>query len=144
MVATSVELKTKPFRFWLEVFAGTALSWTSRYLVVNMLFLGFLPETLHDQWIILARQFVIWVVLMISPTPGGAGLSEWLFSEYYGDIIGTAGMALILAIFWRIITYYLYLLIGALIVPSWIRNTYHHIKGDKTDSEISVKPADKG
>ncbi len=51
---------------------------------------------------------------------GGAGLSEWLFSEYYGDMVGTAGMALILAVFWRLITYYLYLLIGALVVPSWL------------------------
>lgn len=123
MVATSKELQTKPFRFWLEVFCGTALSWTSRYLVVNALFFGFVPADDKYQWVILARQFVIWVVLMISPTPGGAGLSEWLFSEYYGDIIGTAGMALILAIFWRIITYYLYLFIGAVLVPSWLNKT---------------------
>lgn len=123
MVATSKELKSRPFGFWLEVFGGTALSWTSRYLVVNALFLAFLPQCDPYQWIILARQFVIWVVLMVSPTPGGSGLSEWLFSEYYGDIIGTAGMALILAIFWRIITYYLYLFIGAVLVPSWLNKT---------------------
>lgn len=128
MVATSEELKTKPFRFWLEIFGGTALSWTSRYLVVNALFFGFIPADDRYQWTILARQFVIWVVLMVSPTPGGAGLSEWLFSEYYGDLIGSAGMALILAIFWRLITYYLYLLIGALIVPSWLNKTISDIK----------------
>lgn len=131
MVATSKELRTKPFRFWLEVFCGTALSWTSRYLVVNALFFGFVPADDRYQWAILARQFVIWVVLMVSPTPGGAGLSEWLFSEYYGDIIGTAGMALILAIFWRAITYYLYLFIGAVLVPSWLRKTIgSHVKGN--------------
>lgn len=128
MVATSVELRTKPFGFWLEVFLGTALAWTSRYLVVNVLFLGFIPTDDPFQWVILARQFVIWVVLMVSPTPGGAGLSEWLFSEYYGDLVPTAGMALILAIFWRIITYYLYLLIGAIMVPAWLKKTIdkHH------------------
>lgn len=123
MVATSRELRMKPFRFWLEVFCGTALSWTSRYLVVNALFFGFIPDDDRYQWVILARQFVIWVVLMVSPTPGGAGLSEWLFSEYYGDIIGIAGMSLILAVFWRIITYYLYLFIGAILVPTWLRKT---------------------
>lgn len=124
MVATSRELQGKPFRFWLEVFIGTALAWTARYFVVNMLFLGFLPATDADQWIILARQFVIWVVLMVSPTPGGAGLSEWIFSNYYGDLVGTSAMALILAVFWRIITYYLYLVIGAVVVPVWLRTTY--------------------
>lgn len=134
MVATSKELRTKPFRFWLEVFGGTALSWTSRYLVVNALFLGFLAQDDPWQWVILARQFVIWVVLMISPTPGGSGLSEWLFSEYYGDLVPTAGLALILAIFWRVISYYVYLIIGAIIVPGWLKNTIQRIHNDKTET----------
>jgi hypothetical protein len=132
MVATSKELKSRPFGFWLEVFGGTALSWTSRYLVVNALFLAFLPQCDPYQWIILARQFVIWVVLMVSPTPGGSGLSEWLFSEYYGDIVPTVGMALVLAICWRIISYYIYLAIGASIVPSWLKNTLEKIKTAKS------------
>ncbi|MCH5236679.1 MAG: flippase-like domain-containing protein [Muribaculaceae bacterium] len=124
MVATSKELRKKPFRFWLEVFGGTAVSWTSRYLVVNALFLGFIPTDDHWQWVILARQFVIWVVLMVSPTPGGSGISEWIFSNYYGDLVPTVGMALIMAVFWRIISYYVYLGIGAAIVPGWLRETY--------------------
>lgn len=121
MVATSKELRSKPFKFWLEVFCGTALSWTSRYLVVNALFFGFMPTDDKYQWVILARQFVIWVVLMISPAPGGAGLSEWLFSNYYGDLITSSALALIMAVLWRVITYYLYLLIGAVIVPMWLK-----------------------
>ncbi len=128
MVATSVELRKKPFRFWLEVFGGTALSWTSRYLVVNALFLGFLPQDDPQQWVILVRQFIIWVVLMVSPTPGGSGLSEWIFSRYYGDLVPTAGLALILAIIWRIISYYVYLCIGAIIVPGWLRQTITRVK----------------
>lgn len=141
MIATSKELRTKPFRFWLEVFCGTMIAWTARYFVVNALFLGFLPGTDHYQWIILARQFVIWVVLMVSPTPGGAGLSEWLFSNYYGDLVGTAGMALIMAIFWRLITYYLYLVIGAVVTPSWLRRYYDklHHKSSDTQSVLSQK-----
>lgn len=131
MVATSKELRTKPFRFWLEVFGGTALSWMSRYLVVNALFLGFIPEDMKYQWTIFARQFVLWVVLMVSPTPGGSGLSEWLFSEYYGDLVSTAGMALILAIFWRIISYYVYLCIGAIIVPGWIGDSVARFRRHK-------------
>ena len=139
MVGASKELRKKPFRFWLEVFGGTALSWTSRYLVVNALFLGFLPQDDHWQWVILARQFVIWVVLMVSPTPGGSGVSEWIFSNYYGDLVPVAGMALILAVFWRIISYYVYLGIGAIIVPSWLKESYEkfHSKGKRNDEEVS-------
>lgn len=125
MIATSVLLKQKKFRFWAEVFGGTALSWSSRFLVVNALFLGFVPYADHQQWVIFAREFVLWVVMMVSPTPGGSGLSEWLFSEYYGDMVHTAGMALVMAVFWRIISYYVYLIIGASIVPGWIKSTYN-------------------
>lgn len=129
MIATSKELKSKPMRFWLEVFGGTALSWSSRFLVVNALFFGFLPFDDPHQWIIFAREFVLWVVLMVSPTPGGSGLSEWLFSHYYGDLVPTAGMALIMAVFWRVISYYVYLVIGACIVPGWIKKTYRKFHG---------------
>lgn len=133
MVATSAELRKKRPGFWLEVFGGTALSWTSRYLVVNAIFMAFLPHlcTFADQWLILARQFVVWVVLMVSPTPGGSGLSEWLFTEYYGDLIPSAGLALIMAICWRLISYYVYLAIGAMIVPEWLKGAYNALKHKK-------------
>lgn len=137
MIATSKELRTKPFRFWLEVFGGTALTWTSRYLVVNALFLGFVPSADPSQWIIFAKEFVLWVVLMVSPTPGGAGLSEWLFSEYYGTLVPTLGMALILAIFWRIISYYVYLAIGSIIIPGWLKNSVSKMRSNRKEETAS-------
>lgn len=139
MVATSRELRTKSASFWIKVFGATSLSWTSRYLVVNALFLAFLPHV--DQWIVLARQFVIWVVLMVSPTPGGSGLSEWIFSEYYGDLVPSAGLVLILAIFWRLISYYVYLLIGAVILPSWLGKAYTKLRG-KSSGKAASKETD--
>jgi len=123
IVATSKDLRNRSFRFWIEIFIATVLSWFSRYLVVNALFFGFIPGSESWQWVIFARQLVIWVVLMIGPTPGGSGISEWLFSECYGDIIPSVGMALVLAVIWRIVSYYLYLLIGAVIVPGWLKNS---------------------
>lgn len=118
METTGMDIRHRPARWWAEAFGATAVSWCSRYLVVNALFLGLVPAA--DQLVVFARQFVVWVILMVSPTPGGAGISEWLFTTYYGDLIGSAGMALIIALFWRIISYYIYLVIGACIVPSWI------------------------
>lgn len=140
MVATSKALRQKPFIFWLEVFGGTAVSWLSRYLVVNALFLGFIPADDKWQWVILARQFVIWVVLMVSPTPGGSGVSEWIFTNYYGDMVPTLGVALIMAIFWRIISYYVYLGIGAAIVPSWLKDSYQriHVKKSSKPENLSL------
>lgn len=128
MVNTSKELRKKSIVWWIKVFGGTIITWVSRYLVVNALFFGFLPETDPYQWTILARQFIVWVVLMISPTPGGSGISEWLFSEFYANLIPTIGLALILALLWRIITYYIYLAIGALLIPRWLGQTITSLK----------------
>lgn len=132
MEATGTSMRRRPLRWWLEIFGGTALSWMSRYLVVNALFLGFAPSA--DQLVVFARQFVVWIVLIASPTPGSAGISEWLFTTYYGDLLDNASMALVIALFWRIIGYYAYLFIGACIVPGWLK---------KLKPKHSTKPTTK-
>ena len=129
MEATGQELRHRPVKWWLETFGATTLSWCSRYLVVNALFLAFVPSA--SQLIVFGRQFVVWVVLMASPTPGGSGVSEWLFTTYYGDLIHSAGIALVIALFWRIISYYVYLIIGACIVPGWVKRGIDHVKNNR-------------
>ncbi|HBI57652.1 MAG: lysylphosphatidylglycerol synthase transmembrane domain-containing protein [Duncaniella sp.] len=126
METTGKDLRRRPLKWWLETFGATAMSWCSRYLVVNALFLAFVPSA--PQLIVFGRQFVVWVVLMASPTPGGSGVSEWLFTTYYGDLIHSAGMALVIALFWRIISYYIYLVVGACIVPGWVKRGYDNIQ----------------
>lgn len=120
MVATSAEVRSKKLRWWAEVFGATTLSWFSRYLVVNAIFWAFVPAA--SGAVVFGRQFVVWVVLMVSPTPGGSGISEWLFTNYYGDLIDSLSMALMLALIWRILSYYLYLGAGAMLVPSYFGN----------------------
>lgn len=119
MVQASADLRTRTRRWWLNVFGATILSWFSRYLVVNALFWGFVPEA--SGLIVFGRQFVVWVLLMISPTPGGSGISEWLFTEYYGDLMTDTGMALVIAVVWRILSYYIYLFAGCFLVPTYFR-----------------------
>lgn len=131
MIATSAELRSRSLRFWLKAFGATAISWTSRFLAVNAIFFVLLPQADPMQWIIFARQAIIWVILMVSPTPGGSGLGEWLFSSYYGDLISITGMSIVLAIIWRIATYYIYLMAGAFVVPGWLRSTYSRFKKPK-------------
>ncbi len=93
----------------------------SRYLVVNALFWGF--AAMAPQGIVLARQFVVWTLLTVTPTPGGSGISEWLFTNYYGDLISDTSVALVIAVIWRIISYYVYLIIGVIMLPSWLRKS---------------------
>lgn len=120
MASAGADLRTRSARWWGEAVCATVLSWCSRYLVVNMLFWGF--SAAAPQAVVFARQFVIWTILSISPTPGGAGLSEWIFTGYYGDLIADASMILVIAILWRILTYYVYLFYGAIRLPSWLRH----------------------
>lgn len=117
MVTASRELRDCDRHWWLNVFGATVLSWFSRYLIVNALFWGFAPES--SPLLVFGRQFVVWVLLMVSPTPGGSGVSEWLFTEYYGDLMANTGMALIIALAWRIVSYYVYLIAGTMLLPSY-------------------------
>ena len=119
MVSAGADLRTRSFSWWAEAMGATALTWISRYLVVNALFWGF--SALAPQGIVFARQFVVWTLLTISPTPGGSGLSEWLFTNYYGDLISDASMVLVIAILWRLLTYYVYLAVGVIRLPAWLR-----------------------
>lgn len=129
--ATGRELRTKPPGWWVRSFGATVVSWSSRFLVVNALFLGFEPAA--SQAVVFARQFVVWVILMVSPTPGSAGISEWLFTTYYGDLIASAGMALVIALFWRLVSYYVYLVIGICILPGWFRRGFGKQTRKKND-----------
>lgn len=119
MVETSAFVKNASRTWWTKVFSATVVSWFSRYLVVNALFWGFVPAA--SGLLVFGRQFVVWVVLMVSPTPGGSGVSEWLFANYYGDLIGSVSIALVLALIWRILSYYIYLIAGTCLLPTYFK-----------------------
>lgn len=125
MVTTSRQLRDRPKRWWLNVFFATTVSWFSRYLVVNALFWGFCPDA--SAWLVFGRQFVIWVLLMVSPTPGGSGISEVIFATYYGDLVGSPQMALVVALAWRLVSYYVYLVAGSLILPSYFGRKHKEV-----------------
>jgi len=122
MIDASHEISKKPFGFWLKVFGTTALGWSSRFLVVNALFFAFTP--FNNQLIIFGRQILLWISMVVSPTPGGSGISEFAFREYYNDIPLGSGPLLVITVLWRLISYYLYLLLGVFIIPKWIKKSF--------------------
>jgi len=126
LITTSVELRSKPFSFWISAFVATFLSWTARFWVVNFLILSFTLADLSilDHFMIYARQLVMWVILLISPTPGGSGVAEVAFSGFLQEFILPTGLAISIGVIWRIISYYPYLLMGAIILPRWIQRVY--------------------
>ena len=74
-------------------------------------------------------QLVMWIMMLVSPTPGGSGFTEYVFSEYLGDFLPPiAGVGIMMALLWRIITYYPYLFVGAVMVPRWIKDKFTNKK----------------
>jgi len=127
IVSSSHELKERPFSFWLKAVTATFLSWTSRYWVINATLVAF--YAVNDHLLIFARQLVTWIMMIISPTPGGSGFAEIILGNYIKDAIPadpayTVGIAMAVIIIWRIITYYPYLIIGASLVPGWIQKKF--------------------
>ena len=121
IIITSREMKGKPVGFWLKAFGSTVFSWTARFLVVNMLIMAFVGY--GDQLLIYGRQLIMWVILLISPTPGGSGVAEIVFSGFLGEFI-PPGLTPAMGLMWRIISYYPYLFIGAIILPTWLKRVY--------------------
>jgi len=122
IITTSKEMKNKPISFWLKAYFATLCSWTARFWVVNFLIMAVI--TVDEHFLIYARQLIMWVILLISPTPGGSGVAEFVFSDFLGEFI-TPGLSPALAILWRLISYYLYIFIGVIVLPNWIKRVYY-------------------
>lgn len=137
IIQSSIELKRKTFYFWLKAAAATFLSWTSRYWVVNAMFLAFF--VVKDHFLIYARQLVMWIMMIVSPTPGGSGFAEIIFKEYLSEFIEVnpalyLSVGIAMALIWRLISYYPYLFIGVIIFPKWIKAKF----GKKKDISLTT------
>jgi glycosyltransferase 2 family protein len=126
IMMASTEIRAKTFSYWLGAFGATFFSWTARYWVVNCLILAFIPIAANlsyaDHFLIYARQLVMWIIMLISPTPGGSGVAEIAFSGFLADF--TFNLSSVIAVLWRLISYYPYLFLGAIILPRWLRRVY--------------------
>lgn len=123
VITTSKELKGQSFLFWVKTFGSTALSWTSRFLVANFLLMAFTSLSFTQNLVVLSRQLIMWVIMLISPTPGSAGVAELAFGSFLSDFT-PVGLTIVLAVLWRLFTYYPYLFMGAIVLPNWIQRVY--------------------
>lgn len=107
--------------YWLKIFAVTSLSWISRYLVINAILHAFLTLGFIDHILILGKQLVLWLFMLVSPTPGGSGVAEYAFGELLVSFSQSSLLIAVLAVLWRLISYFPYLFIGAFLLPRWLR-----------------------
>jgi len=123
VVQTSKEMQKKDWVFHAKAMIATTGAWVTRFLAINCIIIALISTTpldFYNQFLIMARAETMHVTTSFSPTPGGAGIAEYLFGGYFTDYI-SEGIASLVALVWRIITYYSYLIGGAIIIPIWIR-----------------------
>ena len=118
---TSQEMKQEKTGFWLGSFGATILSWTCRYLVINCVLAAFLPISFFNHIFILGKQLVLWIFMLISPTPGASGVAEFAFGELMGEFSSSILLIVALAVIWRLISYFPYLIIGSILLPNWLK-----------------------
>lgn len=120
IIITSREMKHKSPTFWAKAFGSTLISWTARFAVINALIMVLIGH--GDQLLIFARQLMMWVILLISPTPGGSGVAEFMLPKFLGEFMGDYSNEI--ALIWRLLSYYSYLIIGSIVLPIWLRRIY--------------------
>lgn len=93
-------------------FSLTAIQWSARYSVITAL-AAFLGAPV-DPFLFFALQWMVFTLMSFVPTPGAAGGAEAAFLLVFGavlprEVIGVATAG------WRFLTFYLQLVLGALL-----------------------------
>ena len=122
IIQASQELSGKNWKYWLPLILVTIFIWSSRYLMLNALISAYVPLSISENVIVFARQVIMWIVMMISPTPGSSGTAEFFFGQFFTQFLGT--YTFVASILWRLLTYYPYLLLGAIFLPRWIKQVF--------------------
>lgn len=124
MMVASTEMKRHKWPFHLSAFLSTATAWSCRFLLLNCLIIAFvnnIPTDFYTQFELYARLETMFVIIAFSPTPGGAGFVEILFSGFLSDYVQNVTNSTVISTLWRLMTYYSYLLAGVIVIPNWIR-----------------------
>lgn len=64
---------------------------------------------------------MLWIIMMISPTPGGSGVAEFAFGNLMLGLGASSLLLVGLAVLWRLLAYFPYLFIGAFLLPKWLK-----------------------
>jgi uncharacterized protein (TIRG00374 family) len=124
MIIASAELKGKKFSYWFNAIFSTFVSWSARFLIINFIIAAFSPGYINHL-VLYSKQIIIGIINIISPTPGGSGLAEIMFSQFFkAELQNNLTLATALALLWRLISYYPYIFAGAIILPRWLKRVY--------------------
>ena len=133
MIVASDEMKKKNIFYHLKTFFWTAIAWSMRFILLNCLIIALfssLNADFGDQLMIFARQKAMYVIMALSPTPGGVGFAEWTCRDFLHDFVPVE-LSTVLSLPWRFLTYYIFLFVGVFVVPNWVRKVLNNRKKEK-------------
>jgi glycosyltransferase 2 family protein len=129
IVLASKVLQGETSSYWLKVGGITLVTWSARYLIVNLIIAAYVSLDFVDHLFILGKQVIMWTIMLVSPTPGSSGIAEYFYQRMHGPVLGA--YTLITDVLWRMSTYYLYLVLGVIYLPRWIKRVF-------SDSAVSA------
>ena len=114
------EIQHEGFGYWVRMSLSTTGIWGFRFLIANAAIMIFNPLSAADNLMCFARQYILGIVGMIVPTPGGSGFAEVMFGDFLSEFIVQTMSIVAITSIWRICTYYYYLVAGVIILPQWL------------------------
>jgi len=136
IIWASRDISGKSWSWHVEMGIYTLLIWFARFMILNVLIVAFVPDTglgFMNQFMLWARSVSLYMIMAFSPTPGASGLAELMFDGFLSDFI-PVGIGIVIALVWRIITYYTYLVGGIFVIPNWINKVLQRRLGERQAS----------
>ncbi|PRY03952.1 hypothetical protein CLV24_13817 [Pontibacter ummariensis] len=137
LLLASRHMRNKSLSYWARASVSTFFVWTARYTIIGCMIAAFTYLSADEHLLVFARNLVYKVILMMSVTPGAAGFAEIAFPAFFGMFLG--GFTTVIVLLYRLLTYYLYLVIGAIVFPRWA--AYAFSKSNKSEKEKATEEA---
>lgn len=104
-------IKRGKSRFLLTLFLAS-IHWTARFSIIFTILSGF--EITFNPLQLFLFQWVVFTLMMLTPTPGSVGGAEASFYFVYGAFIPDSMLGLVTA-GWRLLTYYFQLTLASIL-----------------------------
>jgi uncharacterized protein (TIRG00374 family) len=98
--------------------AVTVTIWACEFLIPSVLLVGLDqgPSFLYS----ITAQIIITLISLLPLTPGSSGIAEFSMSYIYGKFVPVYLLGVLVAL-WRLITYFMGLIVGAVYVVIWLK-----------------------
>jgi uncharacterized protein (TIRG00374 family) len=99
--------------------AVTVTIWACEFLIPSVILVGLNqgPSLLYS----ITAQIIITLISLLPLTPGSSGIAEFSMSYIYGKFVPVYLLGVLVAL-WRLITYFMGLIVGAAYVAIWLKS----------------------